>query len=124
MTDEQKDMLTCAKCGKKFLFKSEGLNRWAKNPNTDPKKVVCDECHSGKTSKTTSKKPAESSTEKPAYKRPTSAPTGANNGKVTMSAELLKRKYDELCAVFGDDLDSVKDYLGGWTTTLALSETR
>lgn len=124
MTDEQKDMLTCAKCGKKFLFKSEGLNRWAKNPNTDPKKVVCDECHSGKTSKTTSKKPVENPIEKPSNKRPASAPAETNNSKATMSAELLKKKYDELCAVFGDDLDSVKDYLGGWTTTLALSETR
>lgn len=124
MTDEQNDMLTCAKCGKKFLFKSEGLNRWAKNPNTDPKKVVCDECHSGKTSKTASKKPVENPIEKPSYKRPSSAPAGTNNSKATMSAELLKKKYDELCAVFGDDLDSVKDYLGGWTTTLALSETR
>ena len=58
MSDE---MLTCAKCGKKFLFKSEGLNRWAKNPNTDPKKVVCDECHSGKTSKA----PAKTTAAKP-----------------------------------------------------------
>ena len=41
-----------------------------------------------------------------------------------MSAELLKKKYDELCAVFGDNLDDVKDYLGGWTTALALSETK
>lgn len=121
MTDEQKDMLTCAKCGKKFLFKSEGLNRWAKNPNTDPKKVVCDECHSGKTSKTTNKTTTTTSS---SFKKPSTGSGKADQtfSKSKMSAELLKKKYDELCAVFADDLDSVKDYLGGWTTTLALSE--
>lgn len=118
MTDE---MLTCAKCGKKFLFKSEGLNRWAKNPNTDPKKVVCDECHSGKNKST----PSSKSTINPpkAFDKSKDA-EAKSTGKNKMSAELLKRKYDELCAVFGDNLDDVKDYLGGWTTTLALSETK
>ena len=116
MSDE---MLTCAKCGKKFLFKSEGLNRWAKNP----KKVVCDECHSGKASKAPVK---TTTTTNASFKKPAvgSRMDGQTSGKSKMSAELLKKKYDELCAVFGDNLDDVKDYLGGWTTTLALSETK
>lgn len=120
MSDE---MLTCAKCGKKFLFKSEGLNRWAKNPNTDPKKVVCDECHSGKAPKAPVKTTTTTSS---SFKKPTASSGKADqtSGKNKMSAELLKKKYDELCAVFGDNLDDVKDYLGGWTTTLALSETK
>lgn len=120
MSDE---MLTCAKCGKKFLFKSEGLNRWAKNPNTDPKKVVCDECHSGKASKAPSKA-TTTKTDAPTTNKFNSNKSTDTTGKAKMSAELLKRKYDELCAVFGDNLDDVKDYLGGWTTTLALSETK
>lgn len=117
------DMLTCAKCGKKFLFKSEGLNRWAKNPNTDPKKIVCDECHSSK--KVTNKKEQDEVTVSKTSSFTSRKPFHiVAEGKPKMSAELLKRKYDELCAVFGDNLEDVKDYLGGWTTTLALSETK
>lgn len=122
MTEE--NMLTCAKCGKKFLFKSEGLNRWAKKPNTDPKKIVCDECHSGKTTKNKKNVEVEETARKNTAFTPKKPSYIVAEGKPKMSAELLKRKYDELCAVFGDNLEEVKDYLGGWTTTLALSETK
>ena len=41
-----------------------------------------------------------------------------------MSAELLRRSYDEVKAAFADVIDEVHDFIGGWTTSIALSKTK
>ncbi len=120
MTNEQEQILhTCTKCGKQFTFGKPALDNWAARPENHSK-VVCNDCKFGKTSVTTNNK-----TFKPSVTngKTTSKVEVASSNSHEMSAELLRRKYDELCAVFADDLESVKDFLGGWTTTLALSAT-
>lgn len=42
--------------------------------------------------------------------------------KTQITAEVLRQSYDEVVAAFADVIDDVKDYLGGWTTTIALSK--
>lgn len=107
----------CNSCGKEFSYDSPALERWAET-KAMPTQIKCPDCFGKKKDVTSTKKEPTNPSKK------TFVPAKTSNGKAVMSAELLKQKYDELCAVFGDDLNDVKDYLGGWTTTLALSETR
>ena len=51
-----------------------------------------------------------------------SGKSAETKAKATISAEVLRQSYDEVVAAFADVLDDVKDYLGGWTTTVALSK--
>lgn len=51
-----------------------------------------------------------------------SGKSAETKGKVTITAEVLRQSYDEVTAAFADVIDDVKDYLGGWTTTIALSK--
>lgn len=120
----------CHKCGKEFSYGNAALDNWA-STKARPEQIKCPDCFGKPSSKASTAKASTESvaqeTKKPAYNPVSSKPAykkASSTGKVGMSAELLKAKYDELCAVFGDNLDEVKDYLGGWTTTLALSETR
>lgn len=47
-----------------------------------------------------------------------------NNEKEKMSAELLRKSYDEVKAAFADVIDEVHDFIGGWTTSIALSKSK
>ena len=38
--------------------------------------------------------------------------------------EMFRKAYDELKAEFADELDSVKEYLGGWTSTLVINRSK
>ena len=42
--------------------------------------------------------------------------------KSTIDAATLRKAYDEVKAEFADVFDEVKDFVGGWTTTIALSK--
>lgn len=112
----------CNTCGKEFTYDSPALERWAET-KAKPEQIKCPDCFGKKKGFSTPTKEVKPTVEK-AMQSKDFRKRGETSGKVVMSAELLKQKYDELCAVFGDNLDEVKDYLGGWTTTLALSETR
>ncbi len=117
-------LFKCNKCGKEFSYDSPALEKWAET-KAKPEQVKCPECFAGAKSRATNTNTPPKSTPAKTYspKGVTNNPSShSTDGKKEMSARLLKQKYDELCAVFGDDLDSVKDYLGGWTTTLVLSE--
>lgn len=48
----------------------------------------------------------------------------SGKSKVTIDAELLRKSYDEVKAAFADVIDEVHDFIGGWTTTIALSKTK
>lgn len=89
----------CEKCGKEF----EARGDWQK---------ICIDCYKASA-------PAKTST-----KATTKATTQATSAKATITAEDLRKAYDEVTAVFADVKDEVKDYLGGWTTTIALSSKR
>lgn len=93
----------CAECGKEVEFDG-GLAVWAsKNPN----KVRCEECHNKKFAKKEFKPKCEQT-----------------SGKKTIDATMFRKAYDELKAEFADELDSVKEYLGGWTSTLVINRSK
>lgn len=50
------------------------------------------------------------------------SPSKSTDKKGAITADILRQSYDEVVAAFADVLDDVKDYLGGWTTTVALSK--
>ena len=44
--------------------------------------------------------------------------------KKPIDASMFRKAYDELKAEFADELDSVKEYLGGWTSTLVINKSK
>lgn len=112
MTDE---VLKCSKCGKdcteEFRAKGERLLAWGlKNPD----RAICDECrNSGGASKA-----------KKGGKPEAKGNTQASGKRGEIDAKALRKAYDEVCAEFADVLPDVKEFLGGWTTTIALSNAK
>ena len=109
---EEKETFKCIDCGKDVEYEG-GLAGWAKK---NPDKVRCKECFDkhksgyAKKSPTTAKAPAQTKT--------------CSCFKKDISASMFKQAFDELRAEFADDLDSVKDYLGGWTSTLVINRSK
>ena len=101
----------CAECGKEVEFDG-GLAIWvAKNPD----KVRCEECHNKKFAKK-----AGATTAKKEFK----PKEGGASTKKPIDAAMFRKAYDELRAEFADELDSVKEYLGGWTSTLVINRSK
>lgn len=95
----------CTVCGKDFDMDDKYKSFVEKFPD----RVKCPECFkSGGTDKTKATAKAK-------------APTAAA-AKATITATVLRKCYDEVKAEFADVLDEVHDFIGGWTTTLALSK--
>lgn len=102
------EKFTCVDCGAEIEMEG-GLANWAK---ANPDKVRCKDCFGkytkGQTSKATVKKTSSKS-------------DGCTCGRGTVDAKAFRKAFDELCAEFANELDVVKDYLGGWTSTIVLS---
>lgn len=88
-------MAICEKCGKEFEAKGD----WQK---------VCIDCY---------KAGATAAKTKVASKKSAPATTGKH-----ATAEMFRKKYEELSVVFEDIYEDVKPHLGGWTTSLVLDE--
>jgi len=112
MADTEK--FTCIDCGKEVEYEG-GLAGWAKK---NPDKVRCKECFD-KHKSGYAKKDTTSTTAKKSYSKTTEA-----SSKKPIDAKMFKQAFDELRAEFADDLDSVKDYLGGWTSTLVINRSK
>lgn len=98
----------CTVCGKEYEIQDGTPS--AKFVEEHPERAKCYDCFkAGGTDKAAATKKAT------ADKKPAAA-------KATITAEVLRQSYDEVVAAFADVLDEVKDYLGGWTTTIALSK--
>lgn len=110
----EKIKFTCPVCGKE-TESDERLHAWmVKND-----KLMCSDCFakskganakkagSGKSAETTGKKD---------YNKP------ATVARPAITAETLRKAYDEVVAEFADVLPDVKEFIGGWTTTIALSK--
>lgn len=94
-------MAICEKCGKEFDAKGD----WQK---------VCIDCY--KAGATASKRTTSSKA---------SGVSAETKGKAeVMTAELFRKKYDEIVAEFVDVIEDVKPYLGGWVTSLVLDSTK
>lgn len=98
----------CTVCHKEYEIQDGTPS--AKFVQEHPERAKCFDCFkAGGTDKTAATKKATTA----------KAPAAA---KATINAEVLRQSYDEVVAAFADVLDDVKDYLGGWTTTVALSK--
>lgn len=98
----------CTVCGK--MYEIQDGTPSAKFVQEHPERAKCFDCFkAGGTDKAAATKKATTS----------KAPAAA---KATINAEVLRQSYDEVIAAFADVLDDVKDYIGGWTTTVALSK--
>lgn len=98
----------CHTCGKDFDMDDKYKTFVEKYPD----RVKCPECYKAggndvKKATTTAK-----------------AGTSKVSSKVAIDADLLRKSYDEVKAAFADVIDEVHDFIGGWTTTIALSKTR
>lgn len=109
------EKFTCIDCGKEVEYEG-GLAGWAKK---NPDKVRCKECFD-KHKSGYAKKGTSSTAKAPAKK----AEGGCTCQKKPIDAKMFKQAFDELRAEFADDLDSVKDYLGGWTSTLVINRSK
>lgn len=98
----------CTTCGKEYEIQDGTPS--ARFVQEHPERAKCFDCFkAGGTDKAAATKKATTA----------KAPAAA---KATINAEVLRQSYDEVVAAFADVLDDVKDYLGGWTTTVALSK--
>ena len=111
------EKFTCIDCGKEVEYEG-GLAGWAKK---NPDKVRCKECFDKHKSGYAKKGTASTTAKAPAKGSGKSAET---SGKKPIDAKMFKQAFDELRAEFADDLDSVKDYLGGWTSTLVINRSK
>ena len=110
------EKFTCIDCGKEVEYEG-GLAGWAKK---NPDKVRCKECFDKHKSGYAKKGTASTTTKAPAKK----SEGGCTCQKKPIDAKMFKQAFDELRAEFADDLDSVKDYLGGWTSTLVINRSK
>lgn len=98
----------CTVCGKEYEIQDGTPS--AKFVEEHPERAKCYDCFkAGGTDKAKATSTAKAS-----------KPSASKGGTIT--AEVLRQSYDEVTAAFADVIDDVKDYLGGWTTTVALSK--
>lgn len=105
---------TCAKCGKEVTLD----DKWKAFAEKFPERVTCMDCKEGAKKDVAT---AYKNTAKPAnpYRRPTTKSEAGETKKV--SAEMFRKAYDEIVAEFSDILPDVKDYIGGWTSTIIIN---
>lgn len=106
--------VTCAKCGKEF----ELDEKWKTFAEKYPDRLTCTSCKKGG-SKPYQAKQAEAPASASAYPK-----KAASTGKKEVSAQLFRQAYDELKAEFSDVLPEVKEYLGGWTSTIVINRSK
>ena len=103
----------CSKCKETF----ELDDKWKAFAEKYPERVTCQSCKNGATkSATTAYKNTSKSTSTSASK--------STGSKGQVSADMFRKAYDELVAEFSDVLPDVKEYLGGWTSTIVINRSR
>ena len=103
----------CTVCGKEYEVQDG--TKAADYVKEHPEKATCLECFKSGLAKKGIEKP----------KATTSKGSGKStetSGRNPITAEVLRKAYDEVKAEFADVLDEVHDFIGGWTTTIALSK--
>lgn len=103
----------CSKCKENF----ELDDKWKAFAEKYPERVTCPSCKNGGTKSAST-----------AYKNTTKSTISSTSksafGKEPISAALFRKAYDELVAEFSDVLPDVKEYLGGWTSTIVINRSR
>ena len=101
-----------SKCKENF----ELDEKWKAFAEKYPERVTCPSCKNGATKSASA-----------AYKNTSKATTSTSKsagGKEPVSAALFRKAYDELVAEFNDVLPDVKEYLGGWTSTIVINRSK
>ena len=103
----------CSKCKENF----ELDEKWKAFAEKYPERVTCPSCKNGATKSAST-----------AYKNTTRSTISSTSksafGKEPVSAALFRKAYDELVAEFSDVLPDVKEYLGGWTSTIVINRSK
>lgn len=103
----------CSKCKENF----ELDEKWKAFAEKYPERVTCPSCKNGATKSAST-----------AYKNTTKSTISSSSksafGKEPVSAALFRKAYDELVAEFSDVLPDVKEYLGGWTSTIVINRSK
>lgn len=103
----------CSKCKESF----ELDDKWKAFAEKYPERVTCSSCKNGVTKSAST-----------AYKNTTKVTTTSTSksisSKESVSATLFRKAYDELVAEFSDVLPDVKEYLGGWTSTIVINRSK
>lgn len=112
--------VTCAKCGKEFDLD----DKWKGFAEKFPERLTCMDCKDGakknvSTAYKNTEKPASYASKANTYKKASSTPSSSG-----VNASDFRKAYDELTAEFSDVLDDVKEYLGGWTSTIVINRSR
>ena len=109
----------CAKCGCEFDLD----DKWKGFAEKFPERLTCMSCkNEAKENVSTAYK----NTEKPAsYTKKANSYKSSNlSSSNEVDAAMFRKAYDELTAEFSDVLDDVKEYLGGWTSTIVINRSR
>lgn len=104
---------TCSKCGKTFEA-DEKLIKWMDDVKGGR---ICSDCFAEAKKGGATKKKTES-------KFTGTGKSASTDGKKKLDAKALRKAYDEVVAEFADVLDDVKDFIGGWTSTIAINNSR
>lgn len=109
----------CAKCGKEFNLD----DKWKGFAEKFPERLTCIDCKDGAKKNVST---AYKNTEKPTSytKKAGSYKTASTSNSNEVNAAMFRKAYDELTAEFSDILDDVKEYLGGWTSTIVINRSR
>lgn len=102
---------TCTVCGKEYELQdgTPSANFVAEHPD----RAKCFDCFkAGGTDKKAATAKAKSST------------SSASKSSGDISAKDLRKAYDEVVAEFADVIPDVIQFIGGWTTTIALSNAK
>lgn len=100
----------CSVCGKDFDMD----DKYAGFVEKYPDRVKCTDCY----------KTGGADVKKATAKASGSSKAAASSTKQAITADVLRKSYDEVKAAFADVIDEVHDFIGGWTTTVALSKSK
>lgn len=110
----EKEKVACAECGAEVELEG-GLLVWAKK---NPDKFRCPECQKKKYANKISEGKANNAK---TYSKKCGE---VDNSAVKVTADMLRKAYDEVVAEFADIIEDVKPFIGAWTTTIVLSKNR
>lgn len=107
----------CYKCKKNF----ELDEKWKGFAKKYPERITCPECKSGaKKDVATAYKNTPKKTTPNSYKK--AASSTSTDKKV--NAEMFREAYEEIKEQFEDVLPEVKDFIGGWVSTIVINRMR
>lgn len=109
--------VTCAKCGKEFTLDE----KWRGFAEKYPERLTCTDCKDGaKKSVATAYKNTPKKTTQSSYKKTTLS----SNADKKVYAEMFREAYEEIKEQFEDVLPEVKDFIGGWVSTIVINRIR